>query len=51
MVNRNSWAYSTGKVVGRLVILSLGYLLGKHWGRRPIDKGFPEKRPPKNPNP
>ena len=42
MVNRNSRAYKTGRFVGKLVVLGLGYIFGKRWGRRPIDKGFPE---------
>ena len=37
MINRNSKAYRFGKMVGRLALISLGYLIGKRWGRRPID--------------
>ena len=44
MVNRNSPAYKTGRFVGRLILIGLGYVLGKRWGRRPINKGFPEKK-------
>jgi hypothetical protein len=44
MVNRASPAYATGRFVGRLLLIGLGYVLGKHWGQRPIDKGFPEKK-------
>lgn len=43
MVNRQSPAYKAGRVAGRLILLSLGYILGKSWGRKPIDKSFPEK--------
>jgi hypothetical protein len=44
MVNRDSPAYRIGRLVGRFVLIGLGYILGKRWGRRPIDKGFPEKK-------
>jgi hypothetical protein len=43
MVDRTSPAYQAGRIVGRLLLIGLGYFLGKRWGRRPIDKGFPEK--------
>jgi hypothetical protein len=43
MVDRNSPAYNAGRFVGKIILIGLGYLLGKRWGRRPIDKGFPEK--------
>jgi len=42
MVNRNSKAYRTGRLIGRLGLIVLGYLLGKRWGRRPLDE-FPKK--------
>ena len=44
MVNRESPAYVTGRFVAKLLLIGLGYVLGKNWGRRPIDKGFPEKK-------
>ena len=43
MINRNSPAYKAGRFVGRVILLGLGYLAGKHWGRKPIKKSFPEK--------
>jgi hypothetical protein len=43
MLNRDSPSYKAGRIVGRLVILGLGYMLGKYWGRKPIDKSFPKK--------
>jgi len=44
MVDRNSPVYQTGRIVGRLVLVGLGYILGKRLGILPIDKGFPEKK-------
>ena len=44
MINRDSPAYQTGRVVGRLILIGLGYILGKRWGRKPIDKSFPQKK-------
>ena len=44
MVNRDSTAYQAGRIVGKLILVGLGYLLGKHWVRKPIDKSFPEKK-------
>jgi hypothetical protein len=43
MVNRESPSCVAGRIVGRLILIGLGYVLGKHWGRKPIDKGFPKK--------
>jgi hypothetical protein len=43
MIDRSSPAYRAGRFVGRLVLIGLGYMLGKRWGRRPLEKGFPEK--------
>jgi hypothetical protein len=36
MVNRNSKGYQAGRLFGRLILLGLGYLVGKYWGRKPI---------------
>lgn len=44
MVDRDSPAYQAGRVAGRLLLLGLGYILGKRWGRKPMDKSFPEKK-------
>ena len=44
MVNRDSPAYLAGRVAGRLILIGLGYMIGKRWGRKPIDKSFPEKK-------
>jgi hypothetical protein len=46
MVNRNSIGYSIGRFVGRVTLIVLGYLgyiIGKKYGQKPIDKSFPEK--------
>ena len=43
MVKRDSVGYKIGRFTGKLLILGLGYILGKRWARPPIDKGFPEK--------
>ena len=43
MVNCNSPAYKAGRFVGKVLLLGSGYLLGKRWGKKPIDK-FPEKK-------
>lgn len=32
MVNSDSTAYKAGRVVGRLIILGLGYVIGKRLG-------------------
>lgn len=44
MVNRDSLAYKAGRLVGRVILISLGYIVGKRWGKKPIDKSFPEKK-------
>jgi len=44
MVNRDSPVYKAGRIVGRIILVGLGYILGKRWGRKPIDKSFPEKK-------
>lgn len=44
MINRDSPAYKAGRVVGKLILISFGYVLGKRWGKKPIDKSFPEKK-------
>ena len=44
MVNRDSPAYQSGRIVGRIFLVGLGYMVGKRWGRKPIDKSFPEKK-------
>jgi hypothetical protein len=43
MVSIDSPAYKTGRFAGRLILLGLEYLVVKRWGRKPIDKSFPEK--------
>ena len=42
MVNRDSPAYAAGRFVGKIILIGLGYIVGKRWVRRPINKGFPE---------
>ena len=42
MVNRDSKAYRFGKFCGRVVLIGIGYLIGKRWGRRPIDDFRPK---------
>jgi hypothetical protein len=44
IINRDSPVYQAGRVAGRLILIGLGYMLGKRWGRKPIDKSFPEKK-------
>ena len=44
MINRNSTAYKAGRLVGKHFLIGLGYIMGKRWGRKPIDKSFPEKK-------
>ena len=43
MVNRDSPAYQAGRIIGRLILIGLGYIVGKRWGRKLIDRSFPEK--------
>lgn len=43
MIDRNSKGYAFGKFLGRVTILIVGYIFGKKWGQKPIDKGFPKK--------
>lgn len=49
VINRNSWGYWCGKIAAKAVLLTLGYFIGKKYTQRPIDKGYPEKKP--NPTP
>lgn len=44
MVNRQSKSYKVGRLVGKVILIGLGYIVGKSWGRKPIDKSFPEKK-------
>jgi hypothetical protein len=44
MSNRNSFGYAVGKFLGRIAVLGLGYILGKKWGQKPIDKGYPKRK-------
>ena len=43
MVKRDSPAYQAGRIVGKVILIALGYIVGKRWGRKPIDKFLPEK--------
>ena len=43
MVNRESLAYQVGRLVGRVILIGLGFIVGKRWVRKPIYKSFPEK--------
>jgi len=43
LIDRNSWAYTFGRVVGKGFILVVGIVIGKRYFQRPIDKGFPNK--------
>ena len=42
MPSKNSTAYKIGRVIGRVLMITAGLLVGKRWGRRPIDQ-FPKK--------
>jgi hypothetical protein len=42
MIDKNSFAYRCGRFFGKVVLVSIGYLLGTRLGRREINKGFPE---------
>ena len=44
MIDWNSPAYTAGRFIGRIILIGLGYIVRKCWGRRTIDKGFPEKK-------
>lgn len=44
MVDRNYTGYAIGKFLGRVIILITGYILGKKWRKKPINKGFPERK-------
>ena len=44
MINRDSAAYQAGRLIGKILLISVGYIFGKRWGRKPIDKSFPEKK-------
>ena len=44
MVNRNSKAYRIERFVGKLILIGVGYIAGKRWRQKPINKGFPEKK-------
>jgi hypothetical protein len=47
MVNRNSWGYTAGKALAKVTILVIGFLIGKKYTQRPIDKGYPKNPTPK----
>ena len=55
MIDRNSWGYATGRLLAKATLLIIGFLIGKKYTQRPIDKGYPEKPrnngSPKSPNP
>ena len=42
-MNLDSLAYRAGRLVGKVVLISLGYIMGKRWKQKPMDKSFPEK--------
>ena len=44
MVNRESSAYKTGRIVGRFLLIGLGYFIGRHWGRKPINPSPENKK-------
>lgn len=43
MVNKNSYGYRVGHLIGKAILLTAAYFLGKRWGKKPMDKSFPEK--------
>lgn len=42
MVHKNSLGYRFGRFLGKATLIAIGYLIGKRWGRKPIDEGYPE---------
>jgi len=40
MVNRNSWGYPADRFLSKAAILLVGFLIGKKYTQRPIDKGY-----------
>lgn len=42
MINKNSHGYRIGRFIGKITLITIGYLMGKSWGRRPIND-FPKK--------
>jgi len=48
MIDRNSWGYDTGKFLLKISILVVGYIIGKKYTQRPIDKWYPKNPNPKN---
>lgn len=46
MVNKDSYGYRIGRLIGKAILLTVGYLVGKRWGRKPMDKSFPENPSP-----
>ena len=43
MMNRNSLPYRISRVVRKVFLIGVRYMLGKRWGHCPI-KSFPERR-------
>jgi hypothetical protein len=42
-MDRDSLGYRAGRLAGKLILVGIGFLFGKRWGRKPIKKAFPEK--------
>lgn len=47
MIDRNSWGYAIGKFLGKATILIIGFVIGKKYTQRPINKGYPKNPKPK----
>jgi hypothetical protein len=41
-IDRDSFAYRCGRWAAKAVLIAAGYLVGRRWGRRPIDKFKPK---------
>lgn len=41
IIDRNSWGYVTGKFLAKGALIVIGFLAGKKYTQRPIDKGYP----------
>jgi CDP-diglyceride synthetase len=35
--------YRFGRFLGKTTLIIVGYLIGRRWGRKSIDEGYPEK--------
>jgi hypothetical protein len=40
-VNKNSYGYRVGRLIGKAILLTAAYFLGKRWGKKTYGQKFP----------